>query len=433
MGLNSLTTGAMVRLGKTYGNLMVDLRATNQKLLDRTLRIIMTLTGLAEPAADTLLQECDGELKTSVVAHAHGIGAVSARELLTRAGGHLRKALHAIPAEVKTDGGAIPYRAEPVPATIGAELALGIDGGGSKTVALLSRRQPDGTWRLVGRGSSGASNPQAVGFAAAFQSLNKAIDGAFDDARLPVREVAAVCGALAGAERDADRRQVEDWARRRQLAKKLQLVHDALPLLAAGTPEGWGVALIAGTGSFAFGLDAAGKSARAGGWGYLLGDEGSGYVISRQALQAAVQSADGRAPATTLLKRLLDKFDLSEPLDLIGKVYQRDVDRPTIASWSDLVFEEAAGGDSVAAQIVESGARDLAEIVASVCRQIGFDGGPFPLAVSGGLLIHHAEYRAALERELNDRGYRPAPIGTVPDPVAGSLVLAQRSADSLPS
>lgn len=433
MVLNILTTGAMVRLGKTYGNLMVDLRATNQKLLNRTLRIIMALTGLAEQAAGTLLQECDGELKTSVVAHAHGIGAVAARELLTRAGGHLRKSLHATPAEMTPIGGTVPFRAEPVPASIGAELALGIDGGGSKTVALLSRRQADGTWRLVGRGSSGASNPQAVGFAAAFQSLNKAIDGAFADARLPVREVAAVCGALAGAERDADRRQVEDWARRRQLAQKLQLVHDALPLLAAGTPEGWGVALIAGTGSFGFGQSGDGMTARVGGWGYLLGDEGSGYVIARQALQAAVQAADGRAQPTTLLDRFLEKFNLSEPLDLIGKVYQRDVDRPTIASWSDLVFEEATAGDAVASEIIASGARDLAQIVASVCRQIGFDRGPFPLAVSGGLLIHHAAYRMSLEQELNQRGFTPAPIGTVPDPVTGSLVLAQRAADSMVS
>jgi N-acetylmuramic acid 6-phosphate etherase len=433
MVLNILSTGAMVRLGKTYGNLMVDLRATNQKLLDRTIRIVMTLTGLTDDAAFALLQHCDGELKTSVVAHAHGIDATAARDLLASAGGHLRRALHATPMLPNPKSGPAPFRSEPVPATIGADLVLGIDGGGSKTVALLARRQSDGGWSLVGRGASGASNPQAVGFAAAFQSLDKAIDGAFADARLPVREVAAVCGALAGAERESDRRQVAEWARRRQLARQLQLVHDALPLLAAGTPAGWGVALIAGTGSFSFGQDATGKSARAGGWGHLLGDEGSGYILARQALQAAVQAADGRAAQTTLLPRLLEKFQLIDPLDLIGKVYDKAVDRPTIASWSDLVFEEAAAGDTVSQGIVAAGARELAEVVASVCRQIGFETAPFPLAVSGGLLIHHATYREALERELNQRGFRPDPIGIVPDPVVGSLVLAQRSADATSS
>jgi N-acetylmuramic acid 6-phosphate etherase len=91
--LNTLTTGAMVLLGKTYGNLMVDLKATNSKLIARTRRLVASLTGLSEDAAEQKLRECGGELKTAVVAQRRGVSAEGARELLAKAGGQLRGAL----------------------------------------------------------------------------------------------------------------------------------------------------------------------------------------------------------------------------------------------------------------------------------------------------------------------------------------------------
>jgi N-acetylmuramic acid 6-phosphate etherase len=93
--LNMLTTGAMVLLGKTYGNLMVDLKATNTKLIARTRRIVADLTGLSEEAAEQQLARCSGELKTAVVAHRHGVLADQARKLLVEADGQLRRALEA--------------------------------------------------------------------------------------------------------------------------------------------------------------------------------------------------------------------------------------------------------------------------------------------------------------------------------------------------
>lgn len=93
MVLNMITTGTMVRLGKTYGNLMVDLRATNSKLLERSRRIVASLTGLSQQDAEQLLARCDGEVKTAIVAHVRQVSAVQARQLLTDADGHLRRAL----------------------------------------------------------------------------------------------------------------------------------------------------------------------------------------------------------------------------------------------------------------------------------------------------------------------------------------------------
>ncbi len=93
MVLNMLTTGAMVRLGKTYGNLMVDLRATNTKLVARSRRIVMMLTELSEPEAEKLLVDCDGELKTAIVSQLKSVTPQKARQMLQEADGHLRRAL----------------------------------------------------------------------------------------------------------------------------------------------------------------------------------------------------------------------------------------------------------------------------------------------------------------------------------------------------
>lgn len=93
MVLNMLTTGTMVRLGKTYGNLMVDLRATNQKLMERSRRIVSMLTGSSDEQAESLLDRCDGEVKTAIVAQSRHVDAETARRLLKRADGHLRRAL----------------------------------------------------------------------------------------------------------------------------------------------------------------------------------------------------------------------------------------------------------------------------------------------------------------------------------------------------
>ncbi len=98
---------------------------------------------------------------------------------------------------------------------------------------------------------------------------------------------------------------MREWAARTQLAATVDVIEDAALLLAAGTPDGWGVAVVAGTGSMAFARAADGRTARAGGWGPLLGDEGSGYAIALAGLRAAARAADGRAPATPLTDRLL--------------------------------------------------------------------------------------------------------------------------------
>lgn len=155
-------------------------------------------------------------------------------------------------------------------------LVIGIDGGGTHTVALVAEAA---TGTVVGRGTSGPSNIQAVGVDAALVELDRAVGSAFAAAKLPRRRAAAACLGLAGIDLNEGLDIIQNWADRVSLAQKIRIANDATLLFAAGTPEGWGLAVICGTGSIAFTLDRDGKDGRAGGWGYLLGDEGSAWLV----------------------------------------------------------------------------------------------------------------------------------------------------------
>lgn len=305
-------------------------------------------------------------------------------------------------------------------------LVIGIDGGGSKTVAWLAEKSnSDG--RVIGRGSAGPSNPQAVGFRIAGEALAASVAAAFAEAGLTPGPVGAFCAALSGADRTADREALLAWARQRNLAERIEFVNDAEPLIAAGTPDGWGIALISGTGSFCYGRAKDGRTARCGGWGYLFGDEGSGYAIALAALRAATRAADGRGPATELLDRLLRYFDLDAPQKLVPEIYQRlAADRPRIASLAEVVFAAADEGDAVSHEIIATAAGDLAELVATTARTLGIDGDEFSLAVSGGVLLNWPTLREQLTKRLSDFALPVSNVQPVANPTEGTVVLARR-------
>src|SRR5690606_25003397 len=150
----------------------------------------------------------------------------------------------------------------------GSDLILGIDGGGSKTIVWLARRGDPPT--ILGRGRAGASNPRVLGIEVAARNLEAALQAAWTDAQLEPRTVAAASLAMAGTGRLVEHTLIEDWAQARRLADRVEVISDAEPVLTAGTPEGWGVAVIAGTGSLAIARGRDGQTARSGGWGELF-------------------------------------------------------------------------------------------------------------------------------------------------------------------
>jgi N-acetylglucosamine kinase-like BadF-type ATPase len=409
--LNMLTTGAMVRLGKTFGNLMVDLRATNTKLRARTNRIVRILTGATREEAGQLLAECSGELKTALVARLTGLSPQESRSRLSAHGGQVREAVAGF--------------AKPQAATR-SDLILGIDGGGSHTKALLARLRGDGGWTVFGEGVAGPSNPHAVGIANATRALDEAVNAAFAAAGLERVPVAAACLGLAGAGRADEQAQIRGWAERVTLAEKVEVGGDVTLLLAAGTPDGWGVALVSGTGSCAFGRAPDGRTARAGGWGHLLGDEGSGYALVMAGLRAVVRAADGREPSTVLTERLPAAMNVAALNDLIPLVNQGQWDRAALAGLAPVMLDAAEAGDPVAGRLVDAAACALADTVVTVAGALSLEENPFPLALAGGVILGHESYRRSVLDALAFVGLRANPVAFVVEPAEGALRLCTR-------
>jgi N-acetylglucosamine kinase-like BadF-type ATPase len=303
------------------------------------------------------------------------------------------------------------------------ELVLGVDGGGTKTITWLTALE-GGNDEALGKGLAGPGNPRAVGFTVAQANIEAAIDAAFAAANLPRTTVAAACLALAGVGHPKAQQEMAAWAMDRRLARTVSVRMDVEALLGADPSENWGIALVCGTGSLAWGRSRSGETARSGGWGYLLGDEGSGYAIAIAGLQAAVRSADGRDPPTALLGRFLERLDASVPPDMVHHIYDPGMSRERIASMADIVFA-VAESDDAARSIVEAGAQALAECIASVARRLDLSRQPFPLALAGGTVIGQSSYRQRILSELAGRGLQPGRVINVEDPVRGAIAIAR--------
>jgi glucosamine kinase len=274
--------------------------------------------------------------------------------------------------------------------------ALGIDGGGSKTLAVVA----DASGNECGRGIAGSANYAAVGISQAVYAIYSAVEEAVQMAGCSLPLQAAWLG-LAGIDRPGDYDIL--FPPLQSLAKIVHLTNDA-ELVLSGLPEGIGVALIAGTGSIALGRDRHGTITRAGGWGHIIGDEGSGYDLGRLCLQVVSRAADGRGPKTTLVQSLLGHWNLNSPTDIIGRVYP-DCDKATIAALSTLVFMAARDGDEVARGIVEDAAHELALAVVAVKNQLDFAGDRVALALGGGLLLHEIDFRTQTLHAIEKRLY----------------------------
>jgi N-acetylglucosamine kinase-like BadF-type ATPase len=309
-------------------------------------------------------------------------------------------------------------------AAMDQSLVLGIDGGGTKTVCWLAPLADDSTGTVVGRGTSGPGNPRAAGFETAQANIDAAIAAAFADAKLPRTIVAAACLSLAGAGRASEQERITKWAESRALATKIIVTDDAEPILAVAGDRENSIALIAGTGSLCVGRTADGRRARAGGWGYLLGDEGIGYAIGLAALRAAVRAADGRGTATDMLGVLVKRLDAKTPQQLVERVYSPDMTRERIAALADVPFDLATT-DAVAGQIVDQAVNDLVDMVASVAEQLSLAPQQFTLTQAGGAMLNLLNFSERVFYAILARGVRPGHWLVVHEPVEGAVAIAR--------
>jgi N-acetylglucosamine kinase-like BadF-type ATPase len=293
-------------------------------------------------------------------------------------------------------------------------LFLGVDGGGTKTLAVVV----DAAGQERGRGQAGGANYNTLGLDTALANLHAAVRTALTVARAAPPVTAAWVG-LAGVDRATDRELLLPHLA--PLARAVHLGNDAELALSA-LPSGVGVALIAGTGSIALGRDPSGATARAGGWGHILGDEGSGYDIGRRAVQAALRASDGRGPATSLLPRILARWDLPAAEALLSRVYPTG-DKAVLAALAPLVLDAAADGDPAARTIIRRAAAELAAVACAVARVLAFPDGRVPLALGGALLVHAAPFREEVLRRLR-RTLDLGPVVVVDQPALSAARAA---------
>jgi N-acetylglucosamine kinase len=175
---------------------------------------------------------------------------------------------------------------------------------------------------------------------------------------------------------------------------RLVVTTDAVTALAGATAEGQGIIVIAGTGSISFGRNAEGRSARAGGWGYVFGDEGGAFDIARQSLRAILRMDEGWGPATGLRHRLLEATASRNANEMLHRFYTPEWPRSRVATLAPLVDAAAVEGDPVAAQVVNNAAQDLAMLAASVRGQLWEADEPVEVAYIGGVF----QSRMVLER-----------------------------------
>jgi len=298
---------------------------------------------------------------------------------------------------------------------------LGIDAGGSKTVALVA----DSNGRIVGEGRAGGANLQTDGELQVEKVLHEVIERAINDRQTPPD---AVCLGMAGVDRDNDGRVIGDIMRRLGFRQNTLIVNDALIALVAGAGPSPGVVVISGTGSIAFGVSHRGLAARAGGWGPTLGDEGSGYWIGRRALEAVVRAADGRGPSTTLTEKVLEYFSLSRPDLLVSEIYHQPHGRRTIASLGPEVDRARLEGDLVAGEIMSDAADELAKAAASVITRLDMRGERFPILLAGGMLKRSEWLTAEVERRMAEVAPRSEVLPLMEEPVIGAVRLATAAA-----
>ncbi len=295
---------------------------------------------------------------------------------------------------------------------------LGIDGGGTKTDLAVV----DACGTVVARRQGPTSNQAVVGFAQASEALIDLVGQAAADANLALPLTAGWIG-LAGSDRPEDR---EAFARALDaLVGDLRITNDA-ELVLSGTPDGTGIALIAGTGSIAFARNADGLTGRSGGWGHIFGDEGSAYGVAVAGLRAVAAATDGRGPATSLTNALTAAWRAETAQQLIRRVYAPEVKKADIAATAPAVLDAADAGDAVAAGIVDLAGDDLAGLVMSLARRIPFDAPP-PVACTGGLILRSARLRDRVSSRLDPDWVRPE-LQLVDDMAVSAAHAARRLA-----
>ncbi len=298
---------------------------------------------------------------------------------------------------------------------------LGIDGGGSKTSCVIGDETS-----VLGAGAAGGSNVVRVGEAAARAALSAAIGKACDAARVTPAQIVRTCIGVAGVARPQIKEVIG-----RVLAEivpgETEVAADMVIALEAAFAGNPGVIVIAGTGSIAYGANAEAQTARAGGWGFAISDEGSGHWIGRAAISSAMRAYDrGVMPEdSALLAGILKLWGLRTVEEL---VLAANASPPRdFAGLFPAVLAAAESGDGTANQVLQQAGTELAGLAGTVAARLFPKGSPVPVAMSGGVFANSAAVRETFYDALRAGCPGAAVRREIVEPVYGALARARRS------
>lgn len=304
---------------------------------------------------------------------------------------------------------------------------MGVDGGGTHLrAAICTFDAPTAEPRLIAQREYGTANPSTIGRDAARELLHHAIAETLTEAAITASALAGVGVGIAGLAAEHSGGWLHLVMREALPDTYIALSSDVEIALVGAHGARRGLLILAGTGSAVYGMNDRGEGLLVGGWGYLLGDEGSGYWIGNQALRTFAHAADQQVvtPAetdSTLPARIAEALNLSKPKDLIGWLYNTPSQKtrvPDVAGLAPLVLDAADQGDARAIEIIEQAATDLEALVRTAARRL--EGLDLPVAFAGGLLSNDN----ALTRRLCQRlGLSALPIARY-TPVIGAALLA---------
>ena len=246
-------------------------------------------------------------------------------------------------------------------------ITAGIDAGGSKTECIIIDSEAE---KIISRAETGSANYQVVGLKKAGQEIKNSLEQA--KAKAGISKLSVLGLGIAGAGRENDKVRLKKELNRIIEVENFFLTDDAEIALLGATGGKKGIVLIAGTGSIAYGLKKSGDKIRSGGWGPLLGDEGSGFWIAMEALKKAVKAAENRAEETELNDLIIEHFNFSSLQGLIPLIYEGELPRREIAALTPKIIESAVNGDNTAAEIIEEAAAELAVLASSLAERLDY-------------------------------------------------------------
>jgi N-acetylglucosamine kinase-like BadF-type ATPase len=303
-------------------------------------------------------------------------------------------------------------------------VVLGVDGGGTKTHAVLT----DERGRVLGEGLAGPSNPLRVGVSSAAGAVREAFERALAEAGLRRADVAAAQVGLAGVRREDLRERMRETLHALGVSSVTVSTDADIALFGATNGEP-GLVIIAGTGSICCGKNARGRRHCAGGWGPVAGDEGSGSWIARRALQAVAKATDGRGPETSLVAACLDYFKVAAAEDLSTAIYAPNMTNERIAGFGRHVLEAAERRDEVARAVVDEAGRELGLAATAVIRRLRMERDEFQVAHVGGV-FKAGELVLAPLRETIERAAPRAYLA--PPHLPPALAAARMARERLP-